>query len=213
MNSPVKQHLIDPELCIRCYTCESMCTVQAIQHDSVNVVVDFDKCNQCMDCIAPCPTGSIDNWRIVDKSYSLEEQFGWTDLPEQQDFAANAEADAAIEAFDPDIVRLLAEAHSGAGGRAKAPRSATKPTINLYTLAKPAEATVQGNYRLTADAPTATCVTSFSTSAPSRFRCSRGRASASFPPAWTPAARLICRGSIRYRARATASGRISTISP
>jgi benzoyl-CoA 2,3-dioxygenase component A len=26
-----------------------------------------------------------------------------------------------------------------------------KPTINLYTLAKPAEATVQGNYRLTAD--------------------------------------------------------------
>ena len=67
MNSPVKQHLIDPELCIRCYTCESMCTVQAIQHDGVNVVVDFDKCNQCMDCIAPCPTGSIDNWRIVDK--------------------------------------------------------------------------------------------------------------------------------------------------
>ena len=151
MNSPVKQHLIDPELCIRCYTCESMCTVQAIQHDGVNVVVDFDKCNGCMDCIAPCPTGSIDNWRIVDKPYSLEEQFGWTDLPEQQDFAANAEADASIEAFDPDIARLLAEAHGGAGGRAKAPRSATKPTINLYTLAKPAEATVQGNYRLTAD--------------------------------------------------------------
>ena len=151
MNSPVKQHLIDPELCIRCYTCKSMCTVQAIQHDGVNVVVDFDKCNQCMDCIAPCPTGSIDNWRIVDKPYSLEEQFGWTDLPEQQDFAANAEADASIEAFDPDIARLLAEAHGGAGGRAKAPRSATKPTINLYTLAKPAEATVQGNYRLTAD--------------------------------------------------------------
>ena len=151
MNSPVKQHLIDPELCIRCYTCESMCTVQAIQHDGVNVVVDFDKCNQCMDCIAPCPTGSIDNWRIVDKPYSLEEQFGWTDLPEQQNFAANAEADASIEAFDPDIARLLAEAHGGAGGRAKAPRSATKPTINLYTLAKPAEATVQGNYRLTAD--------------------------------------------------------------
>jgi benzoyl-CoA 2,3-epoxidase subunit A len=151
MNSPVKQHLIDPELCIRCYTCESMCTVQAIQHDGVNVVVDFDKCNQCMDCIAPCPTGSIDNWRVVDKPYSLEEQFGWTDLPEQQNFAANAEADASIEAFDPDIARLLAEAHGGAGGRAKAPRSATKPTINLYTLAKPAEATVQGNYRLTAD--------------------------------------------------------------
>ena len=147
----VKQHLIDPEICIRCGTCEATCTQGAVSHDDVNYVVAADKCNHCMDCIAPCPTGSIDNWRVVDKPYSLEEQFGWTDLPEQQNFAANAEADASIEAFDPDIARLLAEAHGGAGGRAKAPRSATKPTINLYTLAKPAEATVQGNYRLTAD--------------------------------------------------------------
>ena len=53
MNTPVKQHLIDPELRIRCYTCELMCTVGAIEHDGVNVVVDPDKCNQCMDCIAP----------------------------------------------------------------------------------------------------------------------------------------------------------------
>ena len=152
MNSPVKQHLIDPELCIRCYTCESMCTVQAITHDGVNVVVDFDKCNHCMDCIAPCPTGSIDNWRVVDEPYSLEQQFGWTELPEQRAFSTDAsEADTSIEALDPDVARLLAEAHAGAGGKAKPPRSATKPTVNLYTLAKPAEATVQGNYRLTAD--------------------------------------------------------------
>ena len=103
-----------------------------------------------MDCIAPCPTGSIDKWRVVDKPYSLDEQFGWTELPAQQNFAAECRGGASIEAIDPDIARLLAEAHAGAGGRAKAPRSATKPTINLYTLAKPAEATVQGNYRLTA---------------------------------------------------------------
>ena len=152
MNVPVKQHLIDPEICIRCYTCESMCSVHAIEHDGVNVVVDFDKCNQCMDCIAPCPTGSIDNWRVVDRPYSLAEQLGWTELPAQQDRARTApEADTEIEALDADVARLLAEAHSGAGGKAKAPRSATKPTINLYTLAKPAEAVVQGNYRLTAD--------------------------------------------------------------
>jgi benzoyl-CoA 2,3-dioxygenase component A len=152
MNSPVKQHLIDPEVCIRCYTCESMCGVQAITHDGVNVVVDFDKCNQCMDCIAPCPTGSIDHWRIVDKPYSLEEQFGWTDLPAQRDFEADASgSEASIEAFEPDMAKLLAEAHGGGGGRTKAPRSASKPTINLYTIAKPAEATAQGNYRLTAD--------------------------------------------------------------
>lgn len=152
MNSPVKQHLIDPEICIRCYTCESMCTVGAIEHDGVNVVVDFDKCNQCMDCIAPCPTGSIDEWRVVHKPYSLAEQYGFAELPKQEAFAETAsEADATIEALDPDIASLLAQAHGGAGGKAKAPATATKPTINLYTLLKPAEAVVQGNYRLTAD--------------------------------------------------------------
>ena len=152
MNSPVKQHLIDPEICIRCYTCESMCTVGAIEHDGVNVVVDFDKCNYCMDCIAPCPTGSIDEWRVVDKPFSLAEQFAFSELPKQQAFAETAsEAGTSIEALDPEIAALLAQAHGGAGGKAKAPASAAKPTINLYTLLKPAEAIVQGNYRLTAD--------------------------------------------------------------
>ena len=31
----MKQHLIDPEICIRCYTCEMTCPIQAIQHDDV----------------------------------------------------------------------------------------------------------------------------------------------------------------------------------
>ncbi len=152
MSKPVKQHLIDPEICIRCYTCEAACSVQAITHDGVNVVVDFDKCNFCMDCIAPCPTGSIDEWRVVNAPYSLADQFDWRELPAQGAFAdAASEADATIEALDADVARLLAEAHGGAGGKATAPRSATKPTINLYTLTKPAEGTVQGNYRLTAE--------------------------------------------------------------
>ena len=49
------------------------------------------------------------------------------------------------------MAKLLAEAHAGAGGKSKAPASASKASINLYTLAKPAEVTVQGNYRLTTD--------------------------------------------------------------
>jgi benzoyl-CoA 2,3-dioxygenase component A len=152
MSQPVKQHLIDPEICIRCYTCEAACSVQAIEHDGVNVVVDVTKCNFCMDCIAPCPTGSIDNWRVVEAPYSLSDQYSWRELPAQVAFAdAASEADAAIEAIDDDVARLLAEAHGGAGGAVKAPPSASKPTINLYTFAKPAEATVQGNYRLTAE--------------------------------------------------------------
>ncbi|MFX9995564.1 4Fe-4S binding protein, partial [Acinetobacter baumannii] len=77
----LKQHLIDPEICIRCNTCEETCPVDAVTHDGNNYVVDASICNHCMDCISPCPTGSIDNWRVVAKAYSLEEQFSWSELP------------------------------------------------------------------------------------------------------------------------------------
>ena len=149
MNQLTKQHLIDPEICIRCHTCEEACTIGAITHDSVNVVVDPAKCNFCMDCIAPCPTGSIDNWRVVAEPYGLEAQLGWSELPAQADFSGDSNASA--EALDDGIADLLAEAHAGAGGAAKAPVSAAKPTVNLFSSSAPAIATVQGNYRLTAE--------------------------------------------------------------
>lgn len=148
MTEPLKQHLIDPEICIRCYTCEMSCPIEAIVHDDMNVVVDPEKCDNCLDCIPVCPTGSIDNWRVVAKPYSLEEQFEWTELPEQDDIAASSPEEGEI---DPQVAKLLSEAHEGAGGKAVAPKSAAKPVINMYTLGKPAELTVQGNYRLTDD--------------------------------------------------------------
>ncbi len=79
----LNQHVIDPEICIRCNTCEDTCPVGAVTHDANNYVVDPDKCNHCMDCLAPCPTGSIDNWRRVPRSraYTIEEQFEWEELP------------------------------------------------------------------------------------------------------------------------------------
>jgi benzoyl-CoA 2,3-dioxygenase component A len=143
VNQLVKQHLIDPELCIRCHTCEEACPIGAITHDDTNVVVNAESCNFCLDCIAPCPTGSIDNWRIVSAPYSLEAQLAWTELPPQAEGAETGEDDI--------VAALLAEAHAGAGGAAKAPASAAKPSVNLYTAAKPAIAAVQGNYRLTAE--------------------------------------------------------------
>ena len=149
MTAPIKQHLIDPEICIRCYTCEMTCPEQAIEHDDNNVVVDVTKCNHCMDCIAPCPTGSIDNWRVVAEPYSLEEQYEWMELPEEQPLPEGG--DTNIEAMDEAVAALLAEAHAGAGGRVKAPASAAKPSVGIATQAKPALATVQGNYRLTAE--------------------------------------------------------------
>lgn len=150
MTVPIKQHLIDPEICIRCHSCEEACPVDAITHDDNNVVVDPETCNFCMDCIAPCPTGSIDNWRVVATPYSLEEQLSWIELPEQEDLPAGA-GNGTIEALEDEVERLLAEAHQGAGGRARAPASAAKPTVNLYSRSNPAIATVQGSYRLTAE--------------------------------------------------------------
>ena len=149
MNQPIKQHLIDPEICIRCYTCEMTCPVQAIEHDDNNVVVDASKCDFCMDCIPVCPTGSIDEWRVVADPYSLDDQYSWMELPEQEELPAAAAGDADLEQLDAAMAALLAEAHAGAGGKAKAPATAAKPAINMYNLGKPAEATVQGNYRLT----------------------------------------------------------------
>jgi benzoyl-CoA 2,3-dioxygenase component A len=153
MNAPLKkQHLIDPEICIRCNTCEETCPIDAVTHDDSNYVVDVEKCNYCMDCISPCPTGAIDNWRIVAQAYSLDEQFSWEELPPQLEVANDDAAGAGggvIEALEDDVGALLEEARRGVGGKAVAPASASKPTVNLYNRGKPATATVVGNFRLT----------------------------------------------------------------
>src|SRR2546430_2957376 len=95
MNAPlpvnvIRQHLIDPEICIRCNTCEETCPIDAITHDARNYVVDPAICNGCNACIAPCPTGAIDNWRQVsrDDAYAIDAQLSWDTLPAQQAVAA-----------------------------------------------------------------------------------------------------------------------------
>ncbi|HWL30747.1 MAG TPA: benzoyl-CoA 2,3-epoxidase subunit BoxA [Xanthobacteraceae bacterium] len=143
-----KQHLIDPEICIRCNTCEETCPIDAITHDDNNYVVKADVCNYCMDCIAPCPTGAIDNWRVVTTPYSIDEQFSWDELPPQEEIAGG-DASEAIEALEDEVGALLTEARKGLGGKAVAPHSASKATVNLYNRGKPAVATVTGNFRLT----------------------------------------------------------------
>ncbi|MCB1369190.1 MAG: benzoyl-CoA 2,3-epoxidase subunit BoxA [Rhodobacteraceae bacterium] len=150
MNKPIKQHLIDPEICIRCHACVEACPKDAITHDDVNVVVDASICDMEMACIGPCPTGAIDNWLVVMQPYTLEEQLGWEELPAQADLS-EAGGDISVEALDDAVAALLAEAHQGAGGAAKAPASASHPTVNVNGVKNPIEAVVQGNYRLTAE--------------------------------------------------------------
>ena len=143
----LRQHLIDPEICIRCNTCEETCPSHAVSHDARNYVVDPAKCNFCNDCIAPCPTGAIDSWRQVDKAkpYSLAEQFGWDSLPTQVGI------DAGAEELPADVARIRSIATAGEGGQAFPPWSAAHPYVNLYAPDKPAIATVSGNFRLTAN--------------------------------------------------------------
>ena len=142
------QHLIDPEVCIRCNTCEASCPVGAVTHDARNYVVDFAKCNGCNACIPPCPTGAIDHWHQVLKAtpYTLDDQFSWDSLPPPGELEVGAQVDV------PNDVRQLTEiATAGQGGQASPPWSASHPYVNLYSQAKPAIATVTGNYRLTAE--------------------------------------------------------------
>ena len=147
----LRQHLIDPEICIRCNTCEETCPVDAITHDSRNYVVDPAICNACNACISPCPTGAIDNWRQVVRAgaYSIEAQLGWDALPAQEEIATDDSIDVPA-----DVARLTAEASSGQGGAAPAPWSAAQPAVNLHTIARPAVATVTGNHPLTGEGAT-----------------------------------------------------------
>lgn len=45
MTKPIAQHLIDPEICSRCRTCEMTCPIQAITHNDDYVVLDAEICN------------------------------------------------------------------------------------------------------------------------------------------------------------------------
>lgn len=141
----MRQHLIDPQICIRCNTCESRCPTGAISHRG-NYVVDPAVCTFCMRCVKPCPTGAIDNWFNVERPYSLAEQHGWTMLPARPEELAGAVPDA----FDDEAARILGIAHAGLRGPARAPASASKPRINAFTREAPARATVVGNGRITA---------------------------------------------------------------
>jgi len=177
MNAPLpevlNQHLIDPEICIRCNTCEDTCPVDAITHDSRNYVVDASICNACMACVPPCPTGSIDNWRTVLKvqAYSVQEQFGWDELPEPKalpeaitDDSADALAAASPGSAEAAMATSTAAgavaatgttgtgaavAASTASGAVVPPWSAAHPYVNLYGPRTPVTATVAGNYRVT----------------------------------------------------------------
>jgi benzoyl-CoA 2,3-epoxidase subunit A len=159
--SVIRQHLIDPEICIRCNTCETTCPVGAITHDARNYVVDAEKCDLCMACIPPCPTGSIDNWRAMPRAtaYTVEAQFDWDALPAELTGDELLAAGVAVTGEAPETNAPSSDPTPGAEEFRVAdcaavipPWSAASPYANLYgprAAEKTIPATVVGNVRVT----------------------------------------------------------------
>jgi benzoyl-CoA 2,3-dioxygenase component A len=145
----LRQHLIDPEVCIRCNTCEEMCKPKAISHDRRNYVVDFDKCNACGDCLAPCPTGAIDTWREVRAPFPVSAQLTWDAIPTAMEDPPAAAASS--DDVPADVAAIFAEASRAVGANVPPPWSAAHPYLGLYRRERPAVATVAGSYRLTSE--------------------------------------------------------------
>ena len=154
----LQQHVIDPEVCIRCNTCEATCPVGAVTHDSRNYVVDPDKCNHCMACVPPCPTGSIDHWLPVlrSKAYSLQEQLSWDELPAAQSVdalptVAQVSGSTAFETAATSVTTTHANApvvNAASLGATVPPWSAAHPYTNLHGPKSPITATVVGNMQV-----------------------------------------------------------------
>jgi benzoyl-CoA 2,3-epoxidase subunit A len=161
----IKQHLIDPVICIRCNTCEATCPVGAITHDDRNYVVNADKCNLCMACISPCPTGSIDNWRNMPKikAYSVAEQLTWDDLPAELSDAQLLQVGPAADDFEQKqplaqennaqaAIKLIVSSNHEAYGATIPPWSAAHAQTHLYgpkAAKQTITATATGNARVT----------------------------------------------------------------
>ena len=161
-NEIINQHLIDPEICIRCNTCEATCPIDAVTHNDDNYVVDVEKCDSCMDCLPPCPTGAIDNWRRVARgsTYTLEQQFEWEELPEEKNEEQLAETsitpDQEIDSLPAAPINEV-PAETGTFNAAQfnsrlPPWSAAHAYTNLYGpqgQQKTISASVVGNFRVT----------------------------------------------------------------
>ncbi|MFP3740234.1 benzoyl-CoA oxygenase, partial [Burkholderia sp. SIMBA_019] len=91
--------------------------------------------------VPPCPTGSIDNWRLVLRSdaYSVQDQLGWDELPREQPLpeAAAIVDEAANAVVEPVSSAAVAAMPSVTPGASVPPWSAAHPYVNLYTHKTP----------------------------------------------------------------------------
>ena len=208
-----RQHLIDPETCIRCNTCEETCPVDAITHDGRNYVVDPGEVRAAA-CIAPCPTGAIDNWRrspLRRLTPSRSNSVGRA--PHREALGPCVSARPHISA-GPMLV-------TAASAPQASPEAAASPVAPLVGLAPGGEplhpsracsATVSATTASRAPAARAIRTTSSSTSVAPLFPRSRDSRSESCPQGPTTWEGRTTRASTHSRARATASAPATTMS-
>lgn len=153
MGQTMKQHLIDPEICIQCNTCEDTCPEKAISHDAV-YVVDPNKCISTLACIPNCPTGAIDHWRIVpkDNPYSKDVQMSWSALPKEnaEIIESHTGSFSGKEVTEYQPLPGIEPSRSTLSSTIP-PRSAATPIVNLYDASNPLSVKVVGNLRVTED--------------------------------------------------------------
>ena len=79
----IRQHVIDPDLCVVCMGCLTVCPSSAIEDGGGVIAIDPDRCDDCKACIEECSTGAIETWIEVPdgEAYTVEEQFDWETLP------------------------------------------------------------------------------------------------------------------------------------
>ena len=115
------------------------------------------------------------------RAYSLDEQLGWDTLPAQR---ARSSARPRPTPLPPDVARIAAGRDRRPGRRRARRRGRRRSrSCNLYTLAKPATATVSGNFRAHRRRRVdATSATSCSTSARTAFPVLEGQTIGIVPP-------------------------------
>lgn len=85
VKGPMRQHVIDPEMCIHCMSCMPACPRSAITERGGVMAIDPELCDNGGRCLAECSTGAIETWIAVDEAsggpWSVEEQLTWERLP------------------------------------------------------------------------------------------------------------------------------------
>ena len=185
MNAPVKkQHLIDPEICIRCNTCEETCPVDAVTHDDNNYVVDAASATTAWTASRPArparSTTGASSGRLSPRRAVLLER-----AARRRRRSARTRR-AIVEALEDEVGALLERGAQGLrrqGGRARIRREADRQPLQPQQAGA---SRPSGNFRLTAaDAENRRPPHHPRFRRHSRSRCSKARASASSRPART----------------------------